>query len=89
VRSSETIVKKFHRWIDKAVETQGLDSCPFPASDRRKVFRERVDLRGSDLRGLDLQGLDFSDCYVRQSDLHSVDFSRARLDGASSNASII
>ena len=60
----------------------------------KKASGETVDLRGCDLRGLDLRGLDadgldFSDCHFRQSDLGSVDFRKARLEGASINAAKI
>jgi uncharacterized protein YjbI with pentapeptide repeats len=60
----------------------------------KKASGEKVDLRACDLRGLDLRGLDadgvdLSDCYFRQSDLRSVDFSKARLEGASINAAKI
>ncbi|MBI5462142.1 MAG: pentapeptide repeat-containing protein, partial [Gammaproteobacteria bacterium] len=41
------------------------------------------DFRGLDLRGLVAEGLDLSDCYFRQTDLRGVDFSKAKLIGAS------
>jgi len=48
-----------------------------------------MDLRGLDLRGINPQGLDFSNCYFRQSDLRGIDWSDARLEGASIHAAKI
>jgi uncharacterized protein YjbI with pentapeptide repeats len=47
------------------------------------------DFRGLDLRGLDTEGLDFSGGYFRQADLRGVDFSKARMEGASIHSSRI
>jgi uncharacterized protein YjbI with pentapeptide repeats len=43
------------------------------------------DLRSLDLRGIDANGIDFSHCYFRNANLRGVDFSKARLEGASLN----
>lgn len=56
--------------------------------NRRKAEGETCDLKACDFRGLDLRGwdtvsLDLSDGYFRQADLRGVDFSNARLLGAS------
>lgn len=58
--------------------------------NQRKSNGERADLtdadfRGLDLRGIDAVGLDFSNSYFRQADLRGIDFSLARLEGASLN----
>lgn len=41
------------------------------------------DFRSFDLRGLNPDGLDLSDGYFRQADLRGIDFTRAKLEGAS------
>ncbi len=41
------------------------------------------DFRALDLQGLDADGLDFSDAYFRLTDLRGVDFSHAKMNGAS------
>lgn len=58
--------------------------------NRRKAEGPRSDLtscelRNVDLRGLDADGLDFSHSHFREADLRGVDFSTARLEGASIN----
>jgi uncharacterized protein YjbI with pentapeptide repeats len=58
--------------------------------NRRKTAGEccdltHCDLRSLDLRGIDAAGLDFSHCYFRNANLRGVDFTRARLEGASLN----
>jgi len=49
---------------------------------------QKCDLTGADFRavtlvGLDADGLDFSNCYFRMSNLRGIDFSKAKLEGAS------
>ena len=56
--------------------------------NQRRAKGESCDLRGADFRGVDLTGidaagLDFGDCYFRMSNLRGIDFSEARLEGAS------
>jgi uncharacterized protein YjbI with pentapeptide repeats len=58
--------------------------------NRRKAEGQRSDLtscelRNLDLRGLDAAGLNFSNSHFREADLRGVDFSTARLEGASIN----
>ncbi len=58
--------------------------------NRRKSAGERValsdcDLSNLDLRGIDASGVDFRNSYFRNANLRGVDFSTARLEGASLN----
>ena len=51
--------------------------------DGGKLDLTNCDFRALDLQGLDAEGLDFSGSYFNLTDLRGVDFSQAKMNGAS------